>query len=113
MKLVLLVSAVFIIGAAQAMPAGAATASVGPPNSFDQVTIHYVADPGETNDVSFQFGPSFDSIEITDSGSTISAGSGCSSTQRNRSGLSRARKARVVSRCIATEKDSSVFPMFP
>jgi len=83
MKLVLLVSAVFIIGAAQAMPAGAATASVGPPNSFDQVTIHYVADPGETNDVSFQFGPSFDSIEITDSGSTISAGSGCSSVNPN------------------------------
>jgi len=33
MKLVLLDLAVFIIGAAQAMPAGAATASVGPPRA--------------------------------------------------------------------------------
>jgi Ca2+-binding RTX toxin-like protein len=81
LRLVLLVMAGSTIALAQAMPAGAATASIGPGNSVDQVRVHYVADPGEANNVSIHFAaspvaPGFD-IEITDSGTTITAGSGC------------------------------------
>jgi Ca2+-binding RTX toxin-like protein len=81
LRLALLVIAGSTIALAQAMPAGAATAFVGPGNSVDQVRVHYVADPGEANNVSIHFAaspvaPGFD-IEITDSGTTIAAGSGC------------------------------------
>jgi Ca2+-binding RTX toxin-like protein len=81
MKLVLLIAAISTIGVARALPSRAATAFVGPGKFSGQSTLHYEADPGEANDVSIQFSPSsapagFD-IEITDSGATISAGTGC------------------------------------
>jgi Ca2+-binding RTX toxin-like protein len=81
MKLVLLIAVISTIGLAGALPSRAATAFVGPGKFSGQSTLHYDADPGEANDVSIHFSPSsapagFD-IEITDSGATISAGSGC------------------------------------
>jgi Ca2+-binding RTX toxin-like protein len=81
LRLAFLVIAGSTIALAQAMPTGAATASVGPGNSVDEVRVHYVADPGEANNVSIHLAaspvaPGFD-IEITDSGTTITAGSGC------------------------------------
>jgi Ca2+-binding RTX toxin-like protein len=59
--------------------AAASTAFVGPSDKFaDAAALHYVADPGETNDVTVDFGdPS--GIEIRDTGATISPGSGCTS----------------------------------
>jgi Ca2+-binding RTX toxin-like protein len=49
------------------------------------VTLHYVADPGEANDVFFHFSPGTSgNIEIKDSGATITAGSGCSSVSPTR-----------------------------
>lgn len=61
-------------------PASAATAFVGPSPTFPGTDVtQFVADPGETNDVTVEevFGPL--SLEITDPGATISAGTGCTS----------------------------------
>jgi Ca2+-binding RTX toxin-like protein len=41
-------------------------------------TLTYVADPGEANDVTIRYGPSF-VTEIVDEGATITVGPGCSS----------------------------------
>jgi Ca2+-binding RTX toxin-like protein len=55
----------------------AATAFVGPSDKFaDAAAVHYVADPGETNHVTIDFGdPS--GVEIEDTGATIMPGAGC------------------------------------
>ena len=57
MKSVLLLAAVSAIGLLQAPLSRGATASVLPPNDFGQLTLRYVADPGEANDVSIGFAP--------------------------------------------------------
>jgi Ca2+-binding RTX toxin-like protein len=61
---------------AQTEMAAAATAFVGPSDKFDADAVHYVADPGETNHVTIDFGdPS--GVEIEDTGATITPGAGC------------------------------------
>lgn len=66
------------MGLAQPTLAGAATASVVGPNTFGQLTLRYVADPGEANDVFIDFAPgAVVGVDVTDSGATITAGAGC------------------------------------
>jgi Ca2+-binding RTX toxin-like protein len=78
MKVALLVAVLCGMGLAQATPARGATASVAGPNSFGQLTLRYVADPGEANDVFIDFAPSaVAGVDVTDSGATIAAGAGC------------------------------------
>ena len=78
MKVALLVTVLCGMGLAQATPARAATASVAGPNSFGQLTLRYVADPGEANDVFIAFAPDpVVAVDVTDSGATITAGAGC------------------------------------
>lgn len=79
-KAALLFAVVFAIGLVQAHASLGSTASVSPPNQFGQLTLRYVADPGEANDVSidFAFG-SATGIDVRDSGATIGAGAGCTS----------------------------------
>jgi Ca2+-binding RTX toxin-like protein len=63
----------------QAVPAGAATAFV------QAGTLRYVADPGEANDVFVDVGPAPDfATQFTDTGVTMTAGSGCASVSPNR-----------------------------
>jgi hemolysin type calcium-binding protein len=79
-----LIAAVVLVFAGQASTASASTAFVGPSDKFpDGAAVHYVADPGETNDVRIDFGdPS--GVEIRDTGATITAGGGCTSISPNR-----------------------------
>jgi Ca2+-binding RTX toxin-like protein len=78
MKVALLVAVLCGMGLAQPTLAGAATASVVGPNTFDQLTLRYVADPGEANDVFVDFAPpAVEGVDVTDSGATITAGAGC------------------------------------
>jgi Ca2+-binding RTX toxin-like protein len=80
MKAVLLFAVILTIGLVQAHASTGSTASVVPPNQFGQVTLRYVADPGEANDVSIEFASgSATGIDVTDSGATIGAGAGCTS----------------------------------
>ena len=85
MKSVLLLAAVSAIGLLQAPSSRGATASVLPPNEFGQLTLRYVADPGEANDVSIGFAPGNAlGVDVRDSGATISAGAGCTSLSAHR-----------------------------
>jgi Ca2+-binding RTX toxin-like protein len=85
MKAVVLIAAVFTMGLVQTQPSYGATASVAPPNQVDQLTLHYIADPGEANDVSIGFAPGNAlGIDVRDSGATISAGAGCTSLSAHR-----------------------------
>ena len=85
MKSVLLLAAVSAIGLLQAPLSRGATASVLPPNEFGQLTLRYVADPGEANDVSIGFAPGNAlGVDVRDSGATISAGAGCTSLSAHR-----------------------------
>lgn len=60
----------------------AATAFVAPSSALrDLDAVHYVADPGETNDVAVTV--SGDEFTIVDPGATISVGPGCSSVSPN------------------------------
>jgi len=85
MKSVLLIAAVSAIGLLQAPLSRGATASVLPPNEFGQLTLRYVGDPGEANDVSIGFASgSADGVDVRDSGASISAGAGCTSLSAHR-----------------------------
>jgi Ca2+-binding RTX toxin-like protein len=68
------------ISLSTAGPAGAATAFVGASPTFPGTdATQFVADPGETNDVTAEeVFPSLQ-LQITDPGATISAGTGCTS----------------------------------
>jgi Ca2+-binding RTX toxin-like protein len=68
---------------AQTETAVAATAFVAPSNKFANAdAVHFVADPGETNHVTIDFGDPSE-IEIRDTGATITPGSGCTSISPN------------------------------
>jgi Ca2+-binding RTX toxin-like protein len=85
MKAVLLIAAISTMGLVQAQPSHGATASVGPPDQFGQLTLRYVANPGEANDVSIDFASGGASgIDLTDTGATISVGAGCTSLTAHR-----------------------------
>jgi Ca2+-binding RTX toxin-like protein len=83
MKSVLLFAAVSAIGLLQAPLSRGAIASVLPPNEFGQLTLRYVADPGEANDVSIGFSP-VSGVDVRDRGATISVGAGCTSLSAHR-----------------------------
>jgi Ca2+-binding RTX toxin-like protein len=85
MRVALLVAVLCGMGLPQPTPAGAATASVVGPNTFGQLTLRYVADPGEANDVFVDFAPDpVVAVDVTDSGATITAGAGCATLTLHR-----------------------------
>jgi Ca2+-binding RTX toxin-like protein len=68
---------------ARTATAAAATAFVAPSDKFaDAAAVHYVADPGETNHVTIER-IAAGTIEIRDTGATISVGASCTSIDPN------------------------------
>jgi hypothetical protein len=65
------ITAILFVGTARAATVSVQLIDVEP-------TLTYVADPGEANDVTIRYGPSF-VTEIVDEGATITVGPGCSS----------------------------------
>jgi serralysin len=83
-RAVLLAGLAFVL-LTQTATAVAATAFVAPSDKFAGAdAVHYVADPGETNDVTvIVFGDPSSGASIRDSGATITPGSGCTSIDAN------------------------------
>jgi Ca2+-binding RTX toxin-like protein len=64
--------------------AAGATASIGPSSALRGFeAVRYVADPGETNDVTITANNGLTELTITDPGATISVGPGCLSVSPN------------------------------
>jgi Ca2+-binding RTX toxin-like protein len=79
-----LVAVISFVLLAQTETAAAATAFVGPSDKFGGLTaVHYVADPGEANQVTVDFGDPF-GHEIEDTGATITPGAGCTAISPSR-----------------------------
>jgi Ca2+-binding RTX toxin-like protein len=84
MKRALLLAGLSLVLLARIETAAAATAFVGPSDKFtDSAAVHYVADPGEANDVTMDDFSDPSEVEIRDTGATIIAGSGCVSVDAN------------------------------
>lgn len=76
MRVFILAAVAVAFGLAQTTPVRAASAFVvSPSGDFDH--LHFLATPGEANDVSINFAPDFSGVDVTDSGATITPGAGC------------------------------------